>query len=513
MRRQAAIAFLTASTILGLTAAAHARVPSGPAGHTDIIAVSGGVAPGGGNYGLILDPMINNAGQVAFRADLTNTTHNSGVFRKSVAGPAVAIARGASVGVQAINSSGTVLFSAQQFGPELQFALMAGAGGATTLITETGQIAPGGGSFPFAYLDTDPQFNDAGEASFAASFSRTTGAVAGLYRGTGGALTEIARLGRPAPGGGNYSYFDYGFPLSSSGEVGFKALLNNGGSGLYRGNGVTTTAIVRQGDPSPAGDGSFGSFEFIQPTMNDLGQLAFVGQVNQPGGGSYRAVYRGSGDVPTEIARTGQPTSGGKTFAGFSYGPVINSAGQIAFAASLQDFPGDPTFDIALYRADGNALTEVIRRGDPAPDGNGILSDVSAPALNHQGKMAFMAAFDATAGGASDDSGLYYFDPAQGVIQVAREGQSFLGSTITVLNFSHSLSHVHPYGDEQSGLNNHGQVAYFFRLADGRTGVALWQIPEPCGSALLAAMTMGSALFRQRGATFHGPRERGPLAV
>ena len=91
-------------------------------------------------------------------------------------------------------------------------------------------------------------------------------------------------------------------------------------------------------------------------------------------------------------------------------------------------------------------------------------------------------AVNTTTGGASDDSGIYFYDDLLGLLQVARKGDAFLGSTITSLDFKPSITED---GDEQSGFNNLGQIAFAFDLADGREGIALWTIPEPATLALL----------------------------
>jgi hypothetical protein len=59
------------------------------------------------------------------------------------------------------------------------------------------------------------------------------------------------------------------------------------------------------------------------------------------------------------------------------------------------------------------------------------------------------------------------------------------------LDFSGSGS---GYGDEQSGFNESGipRIAYRFSLADGRSGIAIWTLPEPATWALLI---LGSPLF------------------
>jgi hypothetical protein len=48
-------------------------------------------------------------------------------------------------------------------------------------------------------------------------------------------------------------------------------------------------------------------------------------------------------------------------------------------------------------------------------------------------------------------------------------------------------------------LNDAGQVGYFFELADGREGIALWKVPEPGGiSMLVAGILLLIALPRTR---------------
>ena len=53
------------------------------------------------------------------------------------------------------------------------------------------------------------------------------------------------------------------------------------------------------------------------------------------------------------------------------------------------------------------------------------------------------------------------------------EGDTYLGSTVTDLDFGGSIY------DDFSGLNDVGQVAYSFRLADDRRGIALAGQPLP----------------------------------
>ncbi|TWU29706.1 DUF7453 family protein [Bythopirellula polymerisocia] len=459
---------------------------------TKIIALSGNAAPGGGTYrSMTIEPVMNNQGQVAFISNLQGIGSGSpnGMFRwdgnqtVAIGGPGGSPAL-QFVGVPAINESGQVTFAGSTF-PSSSSYVFRGAGGALTEIARTGQTVPGGGTI--AYLAIDPQINDLGDVSLGLSFDPTSGITGGLYRGSGGTLTEIARLQRPAPTGGNYSEFNYAFPINIAGQIAFAATTSLPNSGaIFRGDGDSTLKIVQQGDLAPDGDGTFGDMGHQRPTLNDVGEVAFIGQVNPFSGSQYSGVFLGSGEAVTQLVRTGLPTPGGDAiFNSFSNGPVINNAGQTTFGASL--FKPENPLEVlrAVYRADKSQVTEVMRGGAIASDGNGRFVDFGNPEMNAKGQVTVMAQLLDTSGGNVDDQALYFYSDASSLVQVARKGQPMLGSTIDYLNFTGGLNHVPSFDDEAMGMNDLGQVAYVFRLADGRSGIAVWQLPEPLSALLL----------------------------
>ena len=127
----------------------------------------------------------------------------------------------------------------------------------------------------------------------------------------------------------------------------------------------------------------------------------------------------------------------------------------------------------------------------------GVLSSLSDPALNDLGQLAFVADIDLQDGGSTvDQFGLFFYDDLLGLTSVARTGDAFDGSTITDLRFTSGFS----LQDEGSGLNDLGQVAYAYSLADGRSGVAVWTIPEP-GVAMTGLALLSLATLRRRAAS------------
>jgi hypothetical protein len=170
----------------------------------------------------------------------------------------------------------------------------------------------------------------------------------------------------------------------------------------------------------------------------------------------------------------------------------LNDAGQILFYATIDS----PTpADSGIFLSDGNTFQTVVRKGQAAP-GNGVFDGFREPAFNDVGQAVFFAGLTQTIGGSLDNLGLYWFDANVGLVKVARKGDSLLGSTITDLRVGPTLGLL---GDERSGLNDHGQVAFMFLLADGRGGVAVWTpVPEPASFLLLlVGYALASSLRRR----------------
>ena len=381
--------------------------------------------------------------------------------------------------------------------------------GTTVVVADTTTAAPDNNG-SFSNFDSSVALNDAGQAAYVGVLTGTSGGSSdnnGIFRGDGTTLTQVARGGQAAPGGnGSFSSFDSRPALNDAGQAAFRGILTgtsdgqSDNEGIYRGDGTTLTQVARTGQAAPDGNGSFSSFGF-NPALNDAGQAAFFGALTGTSGGSSDnvGIFRGDGTTLTQLARRGQAAPDGNgSFSGFGPRPALNDAGQAAFFGALTGTSGGSSDDIGLFRGDGTMLTQLAREGQAAPasDGmlDGVLSNLFVPALNDLGQLAFLGDIDLQDGGPTDDElGLFFHDDLLGLTSVARTGESFDGSTITGLTFS-------PGGiqqDEGSGPNNLGQVAYGYTLADGRTGVAVWSIPEPSAAGSLGLLS-AFALRRRR---------------
>lgn len=359
--------------------------------------------------------------------------------------------------------------------------------------------------------DGAPALNNAGRIAFWAV--RNSGPSAGgMFTISGGVVTPIAETT-------SSTIQDFGPrrpAMNASGQVAFYANLNGGGSGVFSGNGggLTTIADTNTAPPSP-GIGTLSGFSQL-PGINNSGVVGFSAQSAASGGGTVKFVLSGNGGAFTQIANS----SGSATF--FSGGNYvsINAGGTVAFRGTTPD-----GIDFhRVWAGNGGPLTTIMSPvGSPFANGFGL----GTTPINGSGNVAFHAILDAGGegifrgnGGApvtiADTSGPYasfFADPSLNALDVVvfqafldaggygiftgpnpatstviRLGDSLFGSTVTALNIG------------GYALNDGGQIAFYYNLADGRNGIALaTPVPEPASLALMS-VAVGSlfALRRRR---------------
>jgi hypothetical protein len=395
---------------------------------TRTLALTGQSAPGtgGGTFSGLGIPALNTSGQATFYTALIGTADGStkGIFRSDGATPsAIAREKGSAPGM-------------------------------------------GGGTFYDFY---SPALNSSGQVAFNAALTGTTdGSTIGIFRSDGSTTTAIARdmLSAPGTGGGTFYYFDNA-ALNASGQAAFWAALtgtsNASTQGLFRGDGSTTTAIAREKGAAPGtGGGTF--YQFGNPTLNVSGQAAFKAYMTGTGDGSTCGIFRGDGSTTAAIARQkwAAPGTGSGTFSDFR-NPDLNASGHAAFFASLTG-----TSDASaqgIFRGDGGSLSAIARQMWAAPGtGGGMFNTLGDPALNASGQVAFYTTLSGTAGGTTDNAGVFLADDQQRIVAI-RKGAALEGSTVTNISF--------PSGQDRSGrsgINDYAQVAYWAALADGRQG-------------------------------------------
>ena len=341
------------------------------------------------------------------------------------------------VGQSVLNEAGEVGFfaamepdSAPGFGGTFVWS---SAGGMTQVVRH-GDVEPdgvtqmGGGS--------SPGLNDSGQASFHEVFSFDPDDQ-GIYFGSGGPITRVARTGQAAPdGNGAYLFLDGVPSINNTGQMSFWASLSGttGGEaddeGLFIGSGGPATQVARKGQSAPDGNGTIHGF-IIQPALNDAGQVAFLTELDGTTGGTDddEGIYVGSGGALTRIVRKGQAApGGGGTFTGFELHSSINNSGAVAFVGLLpetpdEEHPGHFIENSGVYTGSGGELTQLARTGDAAPDGNGSFFNFGVPTMNNHGDVVFRGWMDGFSGGFEEQAGI--FAVVDGTLtQMARGGQA-----------------------------------------------------------------------------------------
>jgi hypothetical protein len=144
-----------------------------------------------------------------------------------------------------------------------------------------------------------------------------------------------------------------------------------------------------------------------------------------------------------------------------------NASGQRVFSA----FVRDEGFVEALFTGPDIVADRIV-------DTSGAFNAILNASITRNGTIVFQADLDNGATG-------IFVGPDPVEDKVVAEGDPLFGSTIANLNI----------GDE--GVNDLGQVAFWYRLANGVEGVAVAWVPEPSGVGVLL-LAAAAALGRRR---------------
>ena len=485
-------ALLVGSLLVAATA--HAAV--------DVIVVGaflGGSAAGGtpapDNDGVFFGssvPVINDAGEVAFCSSFTTGSGGTGVVRGSAQpgslrfvvrqGDPAPDANGnfggfdPTLATASINGNGQVAFPTTfvgTFGTGDKSGIVRGDVGPDhlTLLARSGQTVDG--VLLGSLTNQSLSLNAAGQVVFAQQSA--------IILSGGGPSTAVAKTGQAAPdASGTFVFISTGPPaINDLGQIAFFPDVNTGTKlivELLRADGPTITQVVRDGDPAPDGNGTFDLFttalEGRPPTLNASGEIGFVAALAGVAGFGTKGIFRATDpDHVVQIARRGDPTPDASgSFLDFDFKGIFtlpfNDAGQTAFLATLSATTGGSADNMGIFRGDGTTLVRVVRKGQPAPDADGVFATIDQPAINAAGQVAFHA----TLAGTTRTDGIFLYDDVNGLTQVVRQGDPLLGTTIYGVSFAPDTS----LGRKHIGINASGQIAFKFGLADGRAGIAVW---------------------------------------
>ena len=473
-----------------------AAITMARAGTVHLVAISGEAPPdGNGVFSTFTAPALNNAGVACFRATMQGHSGALASWGIYCGTPAVVarVARGdqmpsvlaggkflESAHPGAINDAGEVAFKARVSpnGGLLTHAVL--RKGSTrdrfTMQARSQDVAPDEGNFgDMNQADWRPALGPAGHVAFFANLTGTDGGTtddSAVFRSgaAGDAVVRIAQEGQTVPGGVQAMTGFSKIPaVNAAGQVACCAFLTGMDfpEAVVRGDGAIIERVAGIGD-SVAGLGNIAFIASDGVMMNSVGEAAFA--VSTDGFAGTEGIVRGSSPGSLAVvAALGQaiPDSGRK----ISYlekNVTLNDTGQVAYTAgTLTD--ADTDFQPALMLDQ----TIVALGGQPVPGGDAtFFGFLGLPfALNGNGLVAFKAYLDVP--GTGNPYGLYLSDGSGVILEIAREGAPLFGGTVTALDFAGN-TYYDALPNTMNGINDAGEVAFRFMLADGRQGIALW---------------------------------------
>src|SRR5262245_43448263 len=295
-------------------------VYAGPGGSLAKVADTNTPIPGGvGNFQSFGIPLTVDSGRVAFVG--TGSSLQRGVY-SSVAGSLTLVAD-TSTAIPGGTGNFAGFFSPSARGGDLAFGgfdhgsgegLYTVISGALAKAVDTNTPMPGSGG-NFVHFGS-PVF-DGVNIAFIASDAFTP--VGGYVVGPGGAVTLVAEIPMPAPGGtGNFTFFG-GDPSISGSVVSFAALDADNKGALYRAQGGVLTRIVGAGDVL---DGKVVSGVGVRRQASNGTAFAFYATFDDGSQGIFLATEA----VPTDVFLHNSGSS-----------LVLNGVAPTAATAALQD--------------------------------------------------------------------------------------------------------------------------------------------------------------------------------
>lgn len=322
-----------------------------------------------------------------------------------------------------------------------------GSGGALTTVADNTTLVPGN-TFAWFY---DPSIS-AGNVAFVANDAAFYPAV---YTTLGGTLTRIAQIGMPDPDGSGTLQPAAGSVSIDGPNVAFLAHHEAGYSGLYTRVAGAFEVTADETTPVPGGDGTL--YLYGPPSLDATGVAfeAFSGPV--------AGIYVASGGVARVVADTTTPVPGGTgTFLDFS-GIIASDDGNVVFEA---------------FASNGGLYAEI----------GGVLMLISDELIQgasiHGDDVAWYGSSDVLLGNPDWYSGLY---------------AQIDGQRVTVIEVSDVLDGrvVSYFGFGPEALSG-DELAFTAYFEDGTSGVYLATIPEP-GTGLLLAAGLAALAASRRG--------------
>ena len=477
-----------------------------------IVVLSGQPAPGapqGTAFSTFANPVINQAGDIAFNATLGSSdgAESFGVWAASGSSlrkvvhsgePAEGFPTGYVYGrpsSSAIDEQGRVAFTSPIVKPESAGSIegVPYSEGFGTLR----RVADG----PSAL--TSLAFGGTGKLAFK-SVPLEAGVAPAVYADVSGVATKVLGQGDPAPGHPGYVIKEVDAPvINDSGLVLMSTLLEGALQPkqirqIYKLDGDVLAPLIEFGKNYPGLEPGASFSSVGPPTVNNSGEVLFLGGAGGGASGSSVGMFRYSGGTINQVMRynlsPSNPTPGPR-FSGTEYFR-INGAGEATFTAIIR-LPTDNlrTSTSIWTQHDGNLVLVAESSGQVPGFAVGVKFigpfagyESSCLAVNANGQLAFEAAIGGPGIFDRNGAGIWATDLSGNLRVVVQKGDSLdvnddpqVADFRTISAAKIALDGGGGEDGRRSSFNDAGELAVMLKFTDGSSGVFVFNtlVPEP----------------------------------
>ena len=355
-----------------------------------------------------------------------------------------------------------------------------------------------------------PSIGSAGHLAFTDDQERL------LLRAPDGTMSVVASPGDSAPGAAGFTFvhFDSPFRVGAGGELGFNAVVDDGGpdpaTGVWKRAAAGPISLVgMQGGQAPgAAPGS--AFRTVAAQDGNAAGALSLDAMLEPGTGDVDAqnaacVLGPTAGVETILARSTDAAPGipGALFASFGSGPHVDAAGRVLFRAALEIGPGGvtPDDDAGLWLSDGaGAVDLLLQVGHALPGEPDALLGIYHAIQGKGGDVAVSGPLGPAGSADLSMGGLVGIASGGAPVVVIRDGDTVeLSPGVPSVPGTYLLATTHPDRPDARAVDG-GKVAFQGFFADGKTAAVLatLPVPEPGQGAQLLAGALVLYLARGR---------------
>jgi hypothetical protein len=222
---------------------------------------------------------------------------------------------------------------------------------------------------------------------------------------------------------------------------------------------------------------------FTEPVLNSAGQTAFVATLVGGVNSKNIALFAETANTPAVVVRKGDaapsaPAS--SVFANFT-SPLFNASNDFAFQATISGPNVIASNNDGVWSKQDGVLKPIALEGSAAPGAAaGVLfNSFSEVAMNANGQIAFVGTLTGAGVTAANDGGIWATTTSGELRLIAREGSPLApdqSGDVSALYFAGGSNNE---DGQRSGFNDRGELAFLATIVGGSSRIAVSDVVVP----------------------------------